>query len=118
MSSAFCLVALSNSSPSKTPFVKCPSRVFVTANFLLLYITNNKIPLNKESYGKIETYSSSREESIDPTSKPYPHSSLRSKFRVVLFPFDNLRLLTLEELATSIPRSKEEDVLSRFLQIV
>lgn len=86
MSSAFCLVALSNSSPSKTPFVKCPSRVFVTANFLLLYITNNKIPLNKESYGKIETYSSSREESIDPTSKPYPHSSLRSKFRVVLFP--------------------------------
>lgn len=60
-----------------------------------------------------------RNQLIRPTfSKPYPHSSLRSKFRVVLFPFDNLRLLTLEELATSIPRSKEEDVLSRFLQIV
>lgn len=59
-----------------------------------------------------------RNQLIRPTSKLYPHSSLRSKFRLVLFPFDNLRLLTLEELATSIPRSKEEDVLSRFLQIV
>lgn len=117
MSSAFCLVALSNSSPWKTPFVKCPSRVFVTANFLLLYITNNKIPLNKESYGKIETYSSSREESIDPTDLKAV-SPLLSPFKVSrsIVPFDNLRLLTLEEL--TIPRSKEEDVLSRFLQIV
>lgn len=84
MSSAFCLVALSNSSPSKTPFVKCPSRVFVTANFLLLYITNNKIPLNKESYGKIETYSSSREESIDPTDLLKAVSPLLSPFKVSL----------------------------------